>query len=124
MKRSGTLVLSRADVLALLGMDECIHAVEAAFRAHAEGRVIQPGVLSSHTESGAFHVKVAGLELERPYYAAKVNANFPGNTERFGLPTIQGVIALFDAERGTPLALLDSIEITGIRTSAATAVAA
>ena len=120
----GTLFLSRADVAALLGMDECIQAVESAFRAQADGRVIQSGVLSSHTESGAFHVKVAGLELDRPYYAAKVNANFPGNPDRFGLPTIQGVIALFDAERGTPLALLDSIEITGIRTAAATAVAA
>jgi len=124
VKRTGTLVLSRADVSALLGMDECIHAVESAFRAHADGRVIAPAVLSSHTDNGAFHVKVAGLELERPFYAAKVNANFPGNEERFGLPTIQGVIALFDAERGTPLALLDSIEITGIRTAAATAVAA
>lgn len=124
MKRGGTLFLSRADVAALLGMDECIVAVEAAFRAQAEGRVIHPGVLSSHTEGGAFHVKVAGLFLDRPYYAAKINANFPGNSERFGLPTIQGVVALFDAERGTPLALLDSIEITGIRTAAATAVAA
>lgn len=120
----GTLFLSRADVAALLSIDECIQVVEAAFRALADGRVIRPGVLSSHAESGAFHVKVGGLQLDRTYYAAKVNANFPGNAERFGLPTIQGIIALFDAESGTPLALLDSIEITGIRTAAATAVAA
>jgi ornithine cyclodeaminase/alanine dehydrogenase-like protein (mu-crystallin family) len=40
------------------------------------------------------------------------------------LPTIQGVIALFDAESGYPLALLDSLEITALRTGAATAVAA
>jgi ornithine cyclodeaminase/alanine dehydrogenase-like protein (mu-crystallin family) len=124
LKRGGTLFLSRADVAALLGMDECIVAVESAFRAQAEGRVIHPDVLSSHTEGGAFHVKVAGLVLDRPYYAAKINANFPDNPARYGLPTIQGVVALFDAERGTPLALLDSGEITAIRTAAATAVAA
>ena len=118
------LFLSGADVRALLSMDECITAVEGAFRAQAEGRVIHPGVLSSHTHDGAFHVKVAGLVLDRPYYAAKVNANFPGNPDRHGLPTIQGVLTLFDAERGTPLAIMDSIEITGIRTAAATAVAA
>jgi ornithine cyclodeaminase/alanine dehydrogenase-like protein (mu-crystallin family) len=41
-----------------------------------------------------------------------------------GLPTIQGVIALFDGESGYPLVLLDSIEITALRTGAATAVAA
>jgi alanine dehydrogenase len=124
MKRATTLFLSGSDVRALLSMDECISAVESAFRAQAEGRVIQPGVLSSHNDAGAFHVKVGGLSLDRQYYAAKVNANFPGNAERFGLPTIQGIITLFDAERGQPLALLDSIEITGIRTAAATAVAA
>ena len=124
MKQSGVLFLSRADVGALLGMDECIRAVESAFRAHAEGRVIRADVLSSHTETGAFHVKVAGLDLDRPYYVAKINANFPANPGRHGLPTIQGVVALFDAERGTPLALMDSSEITGIRTAAATAVAA
>ena len=54
----------------------------------------------------------------------KANANFPGNRERSGLPTIQGVIALFDAATGAPLAVMDSIEITLLRTAAATAVAA
>jgi ornithine cyclodeaminase/alanine dehydrogenase-like protein (mu-crystallin family) len=58
------------------------------------------------------------------YYAAKINANFPGNPQRYGLPTIQGVIGLFDATNGRLLALIDSIEITSIRTAAATAVAA
>jgi alanine dehydrogenase len=70
-----------------------------------------------------FHIKAGTLDLSRPYFAAKTNANFPGNIERYGLPTIQGVIALFDAERGTPLAILDSREITSLRTGAATAVA-
>jgi alanine dehydrogenase len=70
-------------------------------------------------------VKAAGLKLPgRAYFAAKMNANFPGNRERLGLPTIQGIVLLFDAEDGVPLAVLDSIEITILRTGAATAVAA
>jgi alanine dehydrogenase len=70
-------------------------------------------------------VKAAGLRLQgRAYFAAKTNANFPGNRERFGLPTIQGIVLLFDAENGIPLAVLDSIQITILRTGAATAVAA
>jgi ornithine cyclodeaminase/alanine dehydrogenase len=40
------------------------------------------------------------------------------------LPTIQGVIIVCDAENGYPLAVMDSIEITILRTGAATAVAA
>jgi ornithine cyclodeaminase/alanine dehydrogenase-like protein (mu-crystallin family) len=56
--------------------------------------------------------------------AAKLNANFPENRVRHGLPTIQGVVALFDGDDGRLLALLDSIEVTRLRTAAATAVAA
>jgi alanine dehydrogenase len=76
-----------------------------------------------HVEGGGFHVKAAAMGGPRPYFAAKLNANFPGNRAR-GLPTIQGVIALFDAVDGRLLALIDSIEITILRTGAATAVAA
>ena len=119
-----TLLLSRADVRTLLDMDSCITAVEAAFHAQADGATIPSGVLGTHVPEGGFHVKAAGLTRDRAYYAAKINANFPGNPARHGLPTIQGVLALFDASNGVLLALIDSMEITTLRTAAATAVAA
>jgi ornithine cyclodeaminase/alanine dehydrogenase-like protein (mu-crystallin family) len=81
-------------------------------------------MLGIHTGSGGFHIKAGTLDIGRSYFAVKANANFMKNRERFGLPTIQGIIALCDAERGTPLALMDSMEITILRTGAATAVAA
>src|SRR5918992_1422701 len=118
------IFLDASTVRELLSMETCIRAVEEAFRLHGEGKAPQPGVLGVHAEHGTFHIKAGTLELGRHYFAAKTNANFPGNVERYGLPTIQGVIALFDAERGTPLAILDSREITSLRTGAATAVAA
>ncbi len=37
-----TLLLTRGDVAALLHLDECIDAVERAFRAHGEGRALGP----------------------------------------------------------------------------------
>jgi alanine dehydrogenase len=85
---------------------------------------VPPSVLSMHTLDGGFHVKAGLLELDRSYFGAKVNGNFPQNGARFGLPTIQGVVVLCDAEKGTPLAVMDSREITSLRTGAATAVAA
>jgi alanine dehydrogenase len=125
MKPDGTLILKRSEVASLLSLGECIGAVEEAFRLNEEGRSLPPGVLETLTGDGGFHIKAAGLRLAgRTYFAAKVNGNFPQNMGRWGLPTIQGVIALYDGERGYPLALLDSIEITILRTGAATAVAA
>lgn len=119
-----TLLLTRRDVAALLDLDTCIAAVEEAFRRYGAGTAAAPGVLSVPVQGGGFHIKAGVLELGRRYFAAKTNANFPDNPGRHGLPTIQGVIVLADAERGTPLALMDSMEITTLRTGAATAVAA
>lgn len=124
MKPEGTLILKRSDVAALLGVEECIAAVEQAFRLHAEGKALPPGVLGMHARTGGFHIKAGLLDLNRSYFAAKTNANFPENARRFGLPLIQGVIVVCDAENGYPLAVMDSMEITIIRTGAATAVAA
>jgi len=119
-----TLLLSRRDVADLLTLAECVAAVEEAFRQHARGRALPPAILGVPAEGGGFHVKAAGLRMGgRVYFAAKTNANFPGNPGRSGLPTIQGIVLLFDGENGVPLAVLDSIEITILRTGAATAAA-
>jgi alanine dehydrogenase len=119
-----TLLLTRRDVAELLPIEDCIEAVACAFRLHGERRAEPPGILSMRAPEGSFHVKAGFLDLGRRYFAAKTNANFPGNPGRFGLPTIQGVVLLSDADRGTPLAIMDSGEITSLRTGAATAVAA
>jgi alanine dehydrogenase len=124
MTGRGTLLLTRTDVAALLGLDECIAAVENAFKLHGEGDLTPPGMLSVHARDGSFHIKAALLPLARNYFAAKLNGNFFRNAERFNLPNIQGVILLCDGEHGYPLAAMDSIEITILRTGAATAVAA
>jgi alanine dehydrogenase len=124
MKAAEILLLTSPDIQTLLNLDECIGVVEHAFRTHGEGRAVPPAVLSMTTKGGGFHVKAGLLELDRPYFAAKVNGNFPENSSRFGLPTIQGVIILCDAGNGTPLAVMDSRDITSLRTAAASAVAA
>ena len=124
MKSNGTLLLTRQDVAALLTIEECIAAVEHGFKLFGEGKTTPPGILGVHAKDGGFHIKAVLLELERTYFAAKVNGNFPQNVKQFGLPIIQGVIVLCDGENGYPLALMDSIEITIQRTGAATAVAA
>jgi alanine dehydrogenase len=123
-KPPGALLLSRSDVERLLTPDACIAAVEDAFRQHALGNLPAPGILGLHGAEGSFHVKAAFINADRFYFAAKLNANFPHNGARHGLPTIQGVVILCDAANGLPLAVMDSMAITALRTAAATAVAA
>jgi len=118
------LLLTSREIANLLTIDDCIVAVEQAFRIFGEGKAIPPAVLSVHMPDGGFHVKAGVLHLGRQYFAAKVNGNFSENASRFSLPTIQGVIVLCDAENGSPLAVMDSREITSLRTAAATGVAA
>jgi ornithine cyclodeaminase/alanine dehydrogenase-like protein (mu-crystallin family) len=119
------LILSRKDVAGLMRPADYLAAVEAGFRAAAEGRAASPAPMQVLVEHGGFHAKAALFNNEsRAFVALKLNANFPGNSERLGLPTIQGVIVLSDAETGVPLAMMDSIEVTVRRTAAASALAA
>ena len=124
MQFEGTLLLRRSDVDRLLSLPDCIDAVEEIFRLQGDGKVPAPGILGVKASGGGLHVKAGLLPNSKNYLVAKLNANFPGNNAQFGLPTIQGVIVVFDAENGVPLAILDSIDVTIKRTAAASAVAA
>ncbi len=118
------LVLTGSEIAKTLDVESCLEAVELAFRLHGTEAATGPAVLELPGIGGGFHVKAGGLRLDRAYAATKINANFPRNPVERGLPTIQGIVVLFDAESGSPLALLDSAEITSKRTAAATALAA
>jgi alanine dehydrogenase len=124
MQFEKTLLLRRSDVEELLSLRECIDAVDEIFRLQGEGKVPAPGILGVNAPRGGLHVKAGLLPGDRDYIVAKLNGNFPGNNAHFGLPTIQGVVVVFDANNGVPLAILDSIDITIKRTAAASAVAA
>jgi len=116
-----TLLLTRSEVRHLLPLSDCVAAVEKAFRRNAESKDPPPRLLGLHVADGGFHAKAAALGQ---YFATKLNANFPLNPGRTGLPTIQGVIILADTRDGRVLAVLDSSEITVLRTAAATVLAA
>ena len=117
------LVLSRSEVAALMTPADYLQAVEAGFCALHEGTAQVPPPWHIEGDGGGFHGKGASLRLDRLYVALKLNGNFSGN-EAKGLPTIQGAILLCDGETGSPLAIMDSIEVTLRRTAAATALAA
>ena len=124
MQSEGTLLLRRSDVEQLLSLRDCIDAVEEIFRLQGHGKVPAAAILGVKAPGGGLHVKAGLLPGQKDYIVAKLNTNFPNNRARSGLPTIQGVIVIYNAENGCPLAILDSIDITIKRTAAASAVAA
>jgi len=124
MQAEGTVLLRRSDVEKLLSLRDCINAVEEVFRLQGHGKIPSSEILGVKAPNGGLHVKAALLPRGRSYIVAKLNTNFPVNRTQSRLPTIQGLIAVYDAEDGRPLAVLDSIDITIKRTAAASAVAA
>jgi len=112
MQTESTLLFNRSDVQELLSLAECIDAVEKVFHRQGEGKIPPSGILGVRTQTGGLHVKTACLSGAKKYIVAKLNTNFPQNYARFGKPTIQGVIVLYDADNGRVLAVLDSMEIT------------
>jgi ornithine cyclodeaminase/alanine dehydrogenase-like protein (mu-crystallin family) len=124
MNAPPVLLLSRNAISKLATTRDYLGAMQAAFADLAKGRFDVPAVGHVPGVGGMFHVKSAQRTGSAALAVIKVNGNFPNNRAQHDLPTIQGFIALLDAERGCVLALMDSIEITARRTAAATALAA
>jgi alanine dehydrogenase len=116
------LYLSRQDVERLLDIDSMLEALGNALVAFSAGITTVPprvGVpVPQRGLLGTMPGYVPGVALE-----VKLVSVFPGN-EHHSLPSHQGLIALFDENTGTPLAVMDGTYITAIRTGGTAAVAA
>jgi ornithine cyclodeaminase len=127
-------ILTRRDLQSLLTPAAALVALEAAFRAAAEGRVQAPVRLPVEIPGSA--QGAGGVVLYMPAalapgadpadpgaVGAKVVSVFADNPSR-GLPLIHGVYLLTDAATGRPAALLEAGWLTALRTAAASALAA
>ncbi|MGH8862740.1 MAG: ornithine cyclodeaminase family protein [Jatrophihabitantaceae bacterium] len=115
------IVLSAADVAALLDLDELVDALAVAMVDLSTGRASAPPRVAAQT------VSPPGLLAAMPAYLPSASAlttklvtQFPGNRDR---PTHQAIICCFDPREGTPLALIDGDHLTAARTAAGSALA-
>jgi ornithine cyclodeaminase len=102
-----------------------VDAMREAFRADGDGRAHVPAVINLDVPAhrGEFHVKTALIDGV-PHVAVKIASGFYDNPTK-GLPSGSGLMVVFDATTGLPVALLlDNGFLTDIRTGAAGAVAA
>ncbi|MBW3587969.1 MAG: ornithine cyclodeaminase family protein [Actinobacteria bacterium] len=113
------LILTQADVQSLLDITEMLEALESAFIDFSAGRASVPPRSAARSESGllgAMPGYLPSVALE-----AKLVTVFPNNHDR-GIPSHQGLIVLFDEDDGSPLAVMDAMHITAMRTAGGAAV--
>jgi ornithine cyclodeaminase/alanine dehydrogenase len=124
MDGSSLKYLSRRDVESLdIPMTEIIEAVESALREKGEGTAEMPPKPGVHPLPDAFIHAMPAFLSGMGAAGMKWVSGFPQNLER-GLPYISGLFVLNDVTTGLPLSVMDCTWITGVRTGAATAVAA
>ena len=117
------LIANQELVSTLMPMDECIDTMEDAFRLLAEGDALLPlrtMMVLPDGESllGLMPSYLGGIQS----VGVKAIAAFPSNhgTE---YDTHQGVVLLFDTEKGLLRAIVDGTAITALRTAAVSGVA-
>ena len=118
------LVLDEREIRACVVVDaKALAAVEHAFTGLARGEAVVPEPMGIEVpeRSADIHVKAAYLR-GWPGFAVKVASGFYANVE---LPSSSGMMILFSAETGWPMALLlDNGYLTEVRTALAGAIAA
>jgi ornithine cyclodeaminase/alanine dehydrogenase-like protein (mu-crystallin family) len=125
MQTNQLLYLSQADVIAVgLTMAEIIESLKVAFCEKGRGNVEMPPKPGIHPGGGDnfIHAMPAYVPALRSA-GIKWVSGFPENPQR-GLPYITGLLVLNDAVTGLPIAVMDCVWITAMRTGAATAIAA
>lgn len=118
------LVLSHAEVTAMLPMNECIPVMREALIALASGEVHLPlrSIIRPPEAKGLLGLMPSYASGEHAAYGLKAVCVFPGNPA-IGKDAHQGAVLLFSAETGELLAMMNASAITAIRTAAATGVA-
>lgn len=121
---SGPRVVGEEALRATVTHRIALASAERAFLALAGDEVVSPMPMGVEFPDvhGEIHVKGAYIKGS-PVFAFKVATGFYGNVE-LGMPTGSGLVLVFDAKTGFPLAVLaDNGYLTDLRTAAAGALA-
>jgi alanine dehydrogenase len=118
-----TLILTQADITRLMDMKTAIRVVEEAFKAQTRGDVVMPPkVYLQLPRQSDFRAMPAYVAHPAACGIKWVNVH-PRNRAN-GLPTVMGIIVINEPATGFPLAVLDGLSVTRMRTGAAAGVAA
>ncbi len=113
------MMLSATVVEQLLDADLLLEALAEGFRALSRGDVVAPARNEMQVANAGTLLLMPAWQPATPI-TVKLVSIFHGN-DRVNLPSHQALLCLFDAETGTPVAIMDGSVITATRTAAAAA---
>ena len=105
-------------------MKTALRVVEQAFRAQAAGAVRMPPKVYLTLPDGISDFRAMPAYLARPAACGMKWVNVHPKNRAKGLPTVMAIIVINDPATGFPLAVLDGLSVTRIRTGASAGVAA
>lgn len=116
--------LSQRDVASVgISMVEVIAVIEEMFREKGNGSIEMPPKTRVHPKENSFLQGMSALIPGQHALGCKWLSSYPGNPQ-VNLPYISGLLILNDTDTGLPVAIMDAMWITAMRTGAASAVAA
>jgi len=118
------LILNSSDVRKALPMEAAIKAVKEGYAALSGGDTVMPlrGQLPVSHRQGVVLSMPAYVNAKDEALAIKLVSVFPENPS-LELPVIHGVVMVFNAQTGVPIACLEGGTLTAIRTGAASGAA-
>jgi len=116
--------LSREELEGLaLTTEEVVESIEHLLQGRAQSRVWSAPKTAIKPADDRYLMATLAMADDPPYMAVKSLLLNPHNPER-GLPSINSLVTLLDANTGVPLAVMDGNWITAVRTAGVSAVAA
>lgn len=116
--------LSRATLESLeIEPGAVVEYIEQLLRARGQSRAWSAPKAAIQPQDGRLIMATLAAAGDPPYVAVKSLVLNPRNTER-GLPGINSLVTLLDAETGVPLAVMDGNWVTAVRTAGLSAIAA
>lgn len=117
-------VLSKEDLSKILKINEVIDVVESVYKSKSEEMTEVWPTVFYEFEPGKADLDIkSGYLKSRKLFGHKTVTWFGDNAEK-NLPTLIGMIAVFNGETGMPIGITEASYITGMRTGAAGALGA
>lgn len=117
-------VLSNEIVKQVLKVNQVIDLVETVYKSKSESKTETWPTIFYDFEPGKADMDIKSGYLKSEKLFGHKTVTWFGENEEKGIPTLIGLIVVFDAETGKPLGITDASVITGIRTGASGAIGA